>query len=139
MASFWNHPWSAIVLSALSVAAGAVLGAWSRWGLALWLNHPDSRLPWGTLLANLAGGLLIGLALGVLARHPEWSPNVRLFAITGFLGALTTFSTFSAESLALIQRGDLSGALLHTALHTAGALAAAACGMWLATVLNPRI
>ncbi|MEI8304265.1 MAG: fluoride efflux transporter CrcB [Burkholderiales bacterium] len=114
--------------AALAVAAGAVLGAWSRWLLALWLNRPGSALPLGTLTANLAGGLLVGMALAWFESHPGMSPAWRLFAVTGFLGALTTFSTFSAESLALVQRGALGAAVLHSAVHLAGCLAAAALG-----------
>ena len=113
---------------ALAVAAGAVLGAWSRWLLGLWLNRPGTALPLGTLAANLAGGLLVGMALAWFESHPDLSPAWRLFAVTGFLGALTTFSTFSAESLALVQRGELGAAVLHSALHLLGCLAAAAFG-----------
>jgi CrcB protein len=111
----------------LTIAVGAVLGAWSRWGLALWLNRASMNLPLGTLLANLVGGLLIGAFLGALERRPEWAA-LRPFLVTGFLGALTTFSTFSAESLALIQRGAWAHALVHTLAHTLGCLAAAALG-----------
>ena len=113
---------------ALAVAAGAVLGAWSRWLLGLWLNRPGTALPLGTLAANLAGGLLVGMALAWFESHPDLSPAWRLFAVTGFLGALTTFSTFSAESLALVQRGELGAAVLHSAVHLLGCLAAAAVG-----------
>jgi CrcB protein len=113
---------------ALAVAAGAVLGAWSRWLLGLWLNRPGTALPLGTLAANLAGGLLVGMALAWFESHPDLSPAWRLFAVTGFLGALTTFSTFSAESLALVQRGELGAAVLHSAVHLLGCLAAAAFG-----------
>ncbi len=115
----------------LVVAVGAVLGAWLRWGLVLWLNTRSSILPWGTLAANLLGGLLAGLALAWLSRHPEWSPHVRLFLITGFMGALTTFSSFSLESLDLLQRGEFAWALAHSLLHLLGALAATALGWWL--------
>lgn len=114
--------------AALAVAAGAVLGAWSRWLLGLWLNRPGAALPLGTLTANLAGGLLVGMALAWFESHPGLSPAWRLFAVTGFLGALTTFSTFSAESLLLVQRGELGVALLHSAVHLLGCLGAAALG-----------
>lgn len=110
-----------------AVAAGAVLGAWSRWGLSLWLNRSTLPLPLGTLVANLVGGLLIGAFLGALERRPEWE-GLRPFLVTGFLGALTTFSTFSAESLAFIQRGAWAHALGHTLVHTLGSLVAAAIG-----------
>ena len=113
----------------LAIGAGAVLGAWSRWGLSVWLNRATQplSLPLGTLVANLVGGLLIGAFLGALERRPEWAA-LRPFLVTGFLGALTTFSTFSAESLALIQRGAWAHALGHTLAHTLGSLLAAAIG-----------
>ncbi|MBK1719756.1 fluoride efflux transporter CrcB, partial [Thiocystis violacea] len=84
-------------LSAVAVFTGAGLGALLRWVLGSRLNSIVPTLPLGTLTANLLGGLLIGLAIGWLARHPGVPPEVRLFIITGFLGGLTTFSTFSAE------------------------------------------
>jgi len=92
-------------LSLLAIAAGAVLGAWSRWWLALWLNTHASGWPWGTVAANLVGGYLIGLLLGLVSLHPEWPAWVRLATVTGFLGALTTFSTFSAETVAMLETG----------------------------------
>jgi CrcB protein len=121
-------PSASLAAGLLSVAAGAVLGAWLRWGLGVWLNGLMPSLPMGTLLANVLGGLLVGLALAWFVRHPELSPLWRLFVVTGFLGALTTFSTFSAESLALIMRGELLWAGLHACLHLMGALGAAAVG-----------
>jgi CrcB protein len=112
----------------LAVAAGAVLGAWGRWLLALALNRTGQLLPVGTLVANVAGGLLIGLALAWFERRPEIALAWRPFAVTGFLGALTTFSTFSAESLLMIQRGAWGSALLHSVAHLVGSLLAAAVG-----------
>ena len=110
-----------------AIALGAVLGAWSRWALGLWLNRPGAGLPLGTLVANCVGGLLIGALMALIERRPEWGV-LRPLLITGFLGALTTFSTFSAESLALIQRGAWGSALVHTLAHTLGALLATAIG-----------
>src|SRR3546814_8262539 len=101
-------PLSQLVISPASfiaIGAGAVVGAWTRWGLALWLNSHAARMPWGTLTANLVGGYLIGLAVGLVAAHPQWPEWVRLALITGFLGALTTFSTFSAEVVAFLEGG----------------------------------
>jgi CrcB protein len=121
------------VVTALAVAVGAVLGAWLRWALSLWLNTPDRAMPWGTLLANVAGGLMIGAAVAWFARHPQIDPAWRLFALTGFLGALTTFSTFSIESLGMLQRGAFGLALAHSGLHLFGSLAAAAIGYRLAS------
>jgi len=112
----------------LAVAAGAVLGAWTRWWLGVWLNTAHATLPFGTLAANLAGGFLSGLALAFFTAHPELPAAVRLFAVTGLLGALTTFSTFTAESLFLLQRGEVLWALGHTALHLFGSLALCALG-----------
>ena len=109
-------------LSFAAVGLGAVLGAWLRWGLGLWLAGAHSKVQVGTLVANLAGGYLIGLALGFFAASPAIAPEWRLFATTGFLGALTTFSTFSGEALVLLQRGEYGWALAHSALHLAGSI-----------------
>ena len=79
----------------LAVGMGAALGAWLRWGLGHALNALWPQLPPGTLVANLVGGYLVGLALGWFALDPSWSPEMRLLVVTGFLGALTTFSAFS--------------------------------------------
>ena len=111
-----------------AIAAGAVLGAWLRFALGATLNRTIEGLPLGTLVANVVGGLLIGAIVAWLARHPELSPVWRLFLVTGFLGALTTFSTFSVESLELIQRGQMGWALAHAGLHLFGSLGAAALG-----------
>lgn len=110
-------------MSWLAVGVGAALGAWLRWGLGLLLNALHPRLALGTLVANLVGGYLIGFALGFFATQPDLSPAWRLFAITGFLGGLTTFSTFSAESAILLQRGDYAWALGHSLLHLLGSVA----------------
>jgi fluoride exporter len=110
------------LLPALAVCLGASLGALARWQLALWLNSPGSWLPAGTLAANLAGGALVGLALAVVEAHPQIDPVWRLALITGFLGALTTFSTFSAETVLLLQQGRVLPALALSFLHLAGSL-----------------
>ena len=113
----------------LSVGVGAALGAWLRWWLAYGLNHRGEVLPLGTLAANLGGGYAIGAMLAFLTAHPAVAPMWRLLVITGFLGGLTTFSTFSAESLTMLMAGHWGRALLHSALHVLGSLAAAALGM----------
>jgi CrcB protein len=115
-------------MSWIAVGLGAALGAWLRWGLSVWLNVLHRHIPFGTLAANLVGGYLIGLAIGFLAAHPGIAPAWRLFIITGFLGGLTTFSSFSAESMALLERGDYAWALGHTALHLAGSVALCIAG-----------
>ena len=106
----------------LAVGIGAAFGAWLRWIMGLWLNAVMSNLPLGTLLANLGGGYLIGMAVAFFSSHPEMSPEWKLFLITGFLGGLTTFSTFSAEAMGLIQRGDMLWAFLHSAMHLFGSI-----------------
>ena len=116
-------------LSALvAVAAGAVLGAWLRWYLVGEFNATLPHLPLGTLIANIGGGLMIGFAIAFLMNSPQLHPNLRLFVVTGFLGALTTFSSFSAESLELLHAGRYGWALAHSAAHLFGSLAAAAGG-----------
>ncbi len=116
----------------ISIAIGATLGAWSRYGLGLWLNSGSRILPIGTLVANLIGGLLIGLAIGWLDRLPDLDPAWRLFLVTGFLGALTTFSTFSMEAVLMLSRGQFGWALGHSVLHLAGSIGAAAIGLRIA-------
>ena len=114
--------------SFIAVGIGAMLGAWLRWGLAEWLTT-RSPIPYGTLAANLAGGFLVGIAVAALAVRSDLPPAWRLFIITGFLGGLTTFSTFSAESVALLLRGDYGWALAHAGAHLFGSLALTALGI----------
>ncbi|GGI17662.1 fluoride efflux transporter CrcB [Oxalicibacterium faecigallinarum] len=106
----------------LAVGIGAALGAWLRWGLSVFLNALTPHVPLGTLLANLGGGYMVGIAVAFFAAQPDLSSEWRLFAITGFLGGLTTFSSFSAESVLLLQRGDYLWALGHTLLHLLGSI-----------------
>lgn len=121
-----NHP----LLLGACVAGGAVLGALMRWGAGLWLNPLWMGFPLGTLAVNAVGGLLAGSAYVVLGRFPH--EPLRLLLVTGFLGGLTTFSSFSAESLSLIEKGRGMLALTHTLAHVLGALACAALGARLA-------
>ena len=112
----------------LAVGAGAAAGAWLRWGLGYALNALWPQIPPGTLVANLVGGYLIGLALGWFALEPGVSPEVRLLVVTGFLGGLTTFSAFSAEAFDLVARHQYGWALGHVSLHVVGSLAATGLG-----------
>ncbi|MES2014874.1 MAG: fluoride efflux transporter CrcB [Pseudomonadota bacterium] len=109
-------------MSFFAVGLGAALGAWLRWGLTLLLADLHAKVQLGTLVANLGGGYLIGIALGFFAASPQLSPEWRLFAVTGFLGGLTTFSTFSGEAMLLLQRGDYGWAMAHSLLHLAGSI-----------------
>ena len=118
-------------MSALTaIAVGAVLGAWARHGLSLWMNG-RAWLPWGTFAANAVGGLLIGLAIAHLAANRDVTPMFRLFFVTGFLGALTTFSTFSAEVTTLLLDGDVLKGIGLAALHLTASLALTAIGIGL--------
>jgi CrcB protein len=115
--------------SFLAIGIGAACGAWLRWGLGLWLNPIHADIPYGTLAANLLGGYLIGLAVAWFAQHPGLSPEWRLLVITGFLGGLTTFSTFSAEVFTLLSRAQLAMGMLTVALHVVGSLAMTGLGV----------
>lgn len=112
----------------LAVGIGAALGAWLRWLLGHWLNAALPQLPLGTLAANLIGGYCIGLALAWFAVSEGVSPEARLLIVTGFLGGLTTFSTFSAEAFGLLSSQRYAWAATHVALHVLGSLAATALG-----------
>jgi CrcB protein len=122
--------------AAAAVAGGSAFGALCRWGAGLWLNARWQGFPLGTLFVNVVGGLLIGAAIAWFETRPF--DHLRLFVTTGVLGGFTTFSAFSAESLALLQRGQWSLALTHTLVHVLGALACAALGvMLMRTVAGP--
>lgn len=114
----------------IAIGIGAACGAWLRWGLGLWLNPVFPTLPLGTLTANLLGGYLIGLAIAFFAQQPGLSPEWRLLIITGFLGGLTTFSTFSAEIFTLLSRQQWSWGALSVGLHVAGSVLMTALGVW---------
>lgn len=113
----------------VAVGLGAAVGAWARWGLAAWLNDRVASLPLGTLAANLAGGYLVGLAVAAFAARPDIPAEWRLFIVTGFLGGLTTFSTFSAENVAMLLRGEYAPALAHAGGHLFGSLLLTALGI----------
>lgn len=113
----------------IAVGLGSAIGAWLRWGMGLWLNPVLPQLPLGTLAVNLIGGYLIGLAVAFFMQHPGLSPEWRLLIITGFLGGLTTFSTFSAETLALLLRGQYAWSASIVAAHLGGSLLMTLLGM----------
>jgi fluoride exporter len=119
-----------------AVGAGAALGAWVRWILGILFNPILPFLPLGTLAANLAGGYLIGVAVELLGRHAGLPPEIRLFVITGFLGGLTTFSTYSAEAVGLLSRGEMGWFLAHVTGHLVGSLALTALGIYSVRALN---
>jgi CrcB protein len=115
----------------LAVGCGAFLGAVLRWMLGFWLNPLFPTLPLGTLGANLLGGLLMGLAMGVFSQLDALSPGARLFFTTGFLGGLTTFSTFSAETVTLMLRQQWAWTLAIVGAHVMGTLAMTLAGIGL--------
>ena len=109
------------MLNVLAICIGACVGALSRWGLGLWLSA-GTGMPWGTLAANLIGGYLIGLFVALFQSMPQLDPAWKLAIITGFLGALTTFSSFSAEVIGLLQQQRLMAAGGWAGLHLLGSL-----------------
>jgi fluoride exporter len=128
----------AILLTMITIFAiciGASAGALARWQLGLWLNpstvSPEVGLtmPWGTLAANLIGGYLVGVCVAVFQAMPNLDPLWRLALVTGFLGALTTFSSFSAEVVAMLNQGRYALALLTAGLHLFGSLTLTIIGM----------
>jgi CrcB protein len=118
-------PWSGLV----AVGGGAAVGAWLRWGLGMALNPLFPTLPLGTLTANLGGGLLMGFAMELLSRHAVLPAETRLLVTTGFLGGLTTFSTFSAEVVTLLIRREFLWGTLTIAAHVVGSLAMTILGL----------
>lgn len=123
-------------LGFVAVGIGAAVGAWLRWGFSVMWNALNPALPYGTLAANLAGGYLIGLAVGFFGAHVELAPEWRLLAVTGFLGGLTTFSTFSSEVIANLLAGDYGWAATHLLLHVGGSLLLTAFGIWTYCLLS---
>jgi CrcB protein len=111
-----------VILSIVAISIGAALGALLRWLLSVQLNALFPSVPPGTLAANLVGGYLIGLAIAFFSQHPELSPQWRLFIVTGFLGGLTTFSTFSAEVVGRLSEGRIGWALGTVAIHVLGSI-----------------
>ena len=117
--------------SILAVGGGAAVGAWLRWGLGIVLNPLFPTLPLGTLAANLGGGLLMGCAMELVSRHSIMTPEMQLLATTGFLGGLTTFSTFSAEITTLLLRREWLWGAIGVASHVVGSVALTVAGILL--------
>lgn len=124
--------------SLIVIAIGASVGAWLRWLLGIKLNALFPTIPPGTVVANMVGGYLIGLTIAFLAASPSLSPEWRLLIITGFCGGLTTFSTFSAETVTLIQEGKLLWALGSISLHVVGSLTMTTAGLLSYQVIGNR-
>ena len=122
--------------SLVAVAVGGLLGCLLRWVLAMLLNRYVPTVPPGTLAANLIGCYLIGVALALFTQYPAFAPEWRLFVTTGFCGGLTTFSTFSAEVVFLMQSGRTAGALLAIAVHLGGSLLMTFAGVGTVTWLK---
>ena len=121
------------MLSVLAICIGACVGALTRWGLGLWLS-PGGMIPWGTLAANLIGGYLVGICVAVFQALPQLDPVWRLALVTGFLGALTTFSSFSAEVVGMLQQQRYALALGTAAVHLFGSLLLTLAGIKSATL-----
>lgn len=115
----------------IAVGAGGAIGCWLRWGLGALLNPVFPTLPMGTLAANLLGGLLMGCVMGLFEHFQTLPPALRLAVLTGFLGGLTTFSTFSAESATLLLRQQYLWFSGHVAVHVAGSLGMTLLGIFL--------
>ena len=113
----------------LAICIGACIGALARWQLSIWLNTQEAVLPWGTLAANLIGGYLVGCCFAFFQAQPDLDPAWRLLLVTGFLGALTTFSSFSAEVVAMLSQGRLGLALATSGLHLIGSLLMTLAGL----------
>ena len=124
------------MLAVAAICVGASLGALARWGLGLWLN-PVALLPTGTLSANLIGGYLVGICVAVFVALPQLDPVWRLALVTGFLGALTTFSSFSAEMVAMLMQQRYALAFATAALHLLGSLLLTIAGIKTATFFMP--
>lgn len=125
------------MISVFAICAGACAGALARWQLGLWLN-PGMSLPVGTLAANLIGGYLVGVCVGVFQALPDIDPVWRLALVTGFLGALTTFSSFSAEVVSMLGQQRYALALATASLHLFGSLLLTVAGLHTATFLVVR-
>ena len=120
----------------LSVGCGGFVGAVARWSLSSWVQRSSGGdFPLGTWVANMLGCLLIGVVFALVEARPEWSPHVRLFVMVGLLGAFTTFSTFSHETLDLIQGGSWTLVLVNILGSVTVGLLAVVAGRWLGRMI----
>ncbi len=124
------------IVNLLSVGAAAVVGAWLRWGLGMALNPLFPTIPLGTLAANLTGGFLMGLFMGITRNHALIPESARLAIATGFLGSLTTFSTFSAETVTLLANHELLFSAVIIVGHVAGTLCATLFGIYTVKIVT---
>ena len=119
-----------IWIGLLAVGGGSAIGGCARWGLSVWLNPRHMHFLLGTFAANAIGGFLVGVAVAFFTRNADVAPEWRLFVITGLLGGLTTFSSFSAEVVTLIERGEMGWAMTVAASHLVASLLLTAVGFW---------
>ena len=124
-------------LSIAAIGLGAMFGAWTRWGLGMLLNPIFPLIPLGTLTANLVGGFCMGAIMVTLLDHSTVRPELVLMITTGFLGSLTTFSAFSAETMFHISRQDYLWCALTICVHVFGTLIMTGLGMWTSKMLLP--
>jgi fluoride exporter len=122
----------------LAICCGACLGALARWQLGLWLSSSGALIPWGTLAANLIGGYLVGVCVGAFEQWPGLDPLWRLALVTGFLGALTTFSSFSVEVVTMLQQARYTLALATASVHLLGSLTLTLLGLKTVALIWPR-
>ena len=121
--------------SIAAVGGGAAVGAWMRWGLSMALNPLLPMMPLGTLASNLIGGLLMGFAMAITSRYALLAPEIQLLVTTGFLGGLTTFSTFSAEVASRVVRREWMWSATVILVHVIGSVVFTLLGLWVARSL----
>jgi CrcB protein len=124
-----------MILQGLAVGIGAAMGALLRWRLGAWLNPVFPTIPFGTLASNLIGGFIMGLCMEYFTRTAALPPELRLAATTGFLGGLTTFSTFSAETTVLLLRRDFTWSAAIIGAHLFGSLLLTVAGVYCVRLL----